>query len=60
MKPTISEFNQLLQNLTTVMLATQKAEIRRITIQSQPRQIVRETLSQKNHHKKGMAEWLKV
>jgi hypothetical protein len=31
-----------------VILATQEADIRRITIQSQPRQIVRETLSQKN------------
>jgi hypothetical protein len=34
-------------------LATQEAEIRRIAVQSQPRQIVRETLSQKYHHKKG-------
>jgi hypothetical protein len=30
-----------------VILATQEAEIRRITVRSQPRQIVRETLSQK-------------
>jgi hypothetical protein len=30
-----------------VILAAQKAEIRRITVQSQPRQIVHETLSQK-------------
>jgi hypothetical protein len=34
--------------LTPVVLATQEAEIRRITVQNQPRQIVRETLSQKN------------
>jgi hypothetical protein len=31
----------------SVILATQKAEIRRIAVQSQPRQIIRETLSQK-------------
>jgi hypothetical protein len=34
--------------LTPVILATQEAEIRRITVQSHPRQIVPETLSQKN------------
>jgi hypothetical protein len=35
------------------MLATQEADIRRIRVQSQPRQIVQETLSQKNlSHKK--------
>jgi hypothetical protein len=48
---------------TPVILATQKAEIRRITVRSQPRQIVHETLSQKKkktHHKKGLMEWLKV
>jgi hypothetical protein len=44
-----------------VILATQEAEIRRITVQRQPGQIVRETLSQKKtHHKKGLLEWLKV
>jgi hypothetical protein len=31
--------------LTPVILATQEAEIRRIMVQSQPRQIVHETLS---------------
>jgi hypothetical protein len=31
-----------------VILATQEAEIKRITVQSQPRQIVCENLSQKN------------
>jgi hypothetical protein len=43
-----------------IILATQEVEIRRIAIQSQPRQIVHETLSQKTHHKKGLVEWLKV
>jgi hypothetical protein len=33
--------------LTPIILATQEAEIRRITVQSQPRQIIPETLSQK-------------
>jgi hypothetical protein len=37
--------------LTPVILATQETEIRRITIRIQPRQIVRETLSQKTLHK---------
>jgi hypothetical protein len=45
--------------LTPVILATQEAEIRRITVQSQPRQIVLDTLSQNTQHKKGLAEWLK-
>jgi hypothetical protein len=35
-----------------VILATQEAEIRRITVPSQPGQIVRETLSQKNPSQK--------
>jgi hypothetical protein len=39
--------------LTPVILATQEAEIRRITVQSQPGQMVLETLSQKDHHKRG-------
>jgi hypothetical protein len=34
--------------LIPVILATQEAEIRRIVVQSQPGQIVHETLSQKN------------
>jgi hypothetical protein len=46
--------------LTPVILATQEAEIRRITIQSQPGQIVHETLSQKSPSQKGLIEWLKV
>jgi hypothetical protein len=44
-----------------VILATQEAEIRRMEVQSQPRQIVYETLSQKKkNHKKELVEWLKV
>jgi hypothetical protein len=39
-----------------------EAEIRRITVQSQPGQIVPKTLSQKylTHTKKGLVEWLTV
>jgi hypothetical protein len=37
-----------LQWLTPVILATQEAEIRKITVQRQSKQIVHETLSQKN------------
>jgi hypothetical protein len=47
--------------LTPVIIATQEAEIRRIAIQSQPRQIVCETLSRKNPITKiGLVEWLRV
>jgi hypothetical protein len=46
--------------LTPVLLTTQKAEIRRIVVPSQPRQIVSETLSRKYLPQKGLAEWLKV
>jgi hypothetical protein len=34
--------------------------IRRIEIRKQVGQIVRENLSQKTHHKKGLVKWLKV
>jgi hypothetical protein len=37
--------------LTSVILATQEAEIRKIAVQSQPVQIVLKTLSQKILHK---------
>jgi hypothetical protein len=43
-----------------VILATQEAEIRRIEVQSQPGQIVLETLSRKKNHNKRLMEWLKV
>jgi hypothetical protein len=43
-----------------IILATQEAEIRRIMVQSQPGQVVCKTLSQKTHHTKGLAEWLKA
>jgi hypothetical protein len=47
--------------LMPIILAIQEAEIRRITVGSQPRQIVCETLSRKKTlHKKGLVEWLKV
>jgi hypothetical protein len=38
--------------LTPIILATQEAEIRRISVWSQPGQIVHRTLSRKNLHKK--------
>jgi hypothetical protein len=45
--------------LVSVIPATREAEIRRIKVQSQPRQIVRETLSRKTLLKKALVEWLK-
>jgi hypothetical protein len=44
---------------TPVILATQEAEMRRITVQSQTGEIVHETLSQKPFTKK-LTEWLNV
>jgi hypothetical protein len=44
------------QWLTPVILATQEAEIRRISVQSQLRQIVCKTLSQKTLHKNRVSE----
>jgi hypothetical protein len=35
------------------IIATQEAEIRRIVVQSQPKQIVYETLSHKKHKKRA-------
>jgi hypothetical protein len=43
-----------------VILATQEAQTRKITVQSQLGQTVHETLSQKTQHKKGLVEWLKM
>jgi hypothetical protein len=37
--------------LMLIVLVTQEAEIRRIMVQSQPRELVRETLSRKTLHK---------
>jgi hypothetical protein len=48
------------QWLIAVTLATQQADIRRIAVQSQPGQIVHETLFRKTHHIKRLLEWLKV
>jgi hypothetical protein len=45
------------QWLTPIILATQEADIRRITVRSQP--FTRSYL-EKAYHKKGLAEWLKV
>jgi hypothetical protein len=43
-----------------IILVTQEAEMRRIAVQSQPGQIVQETLSQKYLTQKGLVEWLKM
>jgi hypothetical protein len=43
-----------------VILATQEAEIKKIAVQSQPRQLVCKTLSQKHLTQKGLVKWLKV
>jgi hypothetical protein len=45
--------------LTLIILDTQEAEIR-IEVQSQPRQIICKTLSQKYQSQKGLVEWLKL
>jgi hypothetical protein len=49
------------QWLTLVILATQEAEIKRIEVQSQPRQTVHETRPylKNTQHKTGPEEWLK-
>jgi hypothetical protein len=46
--------------LTPVILATQEAEIRRITVRSQPRQIVPRDSISKNTSQKELVEWLKL
>jgi hypothetical protein len=46
--------------LVPIILAILEAEMRRIEVQSQSRQIVIKTLSRKNpSQKKGLEEWLK-
>jgi hypothetical protein len=49
-----------MDELTPVILATQEAEIRRITVRSQPRaNSSQDAISKKDGHKKGLEEWLK-
>jgi hypothetical protein len=49
------------QWLTPIILATQEAESRRITVRSQTGQTVRKNLSRKTLSQKiGLVEWLKV
>jgi hypothetical protein len=45
----------------SVLPPTQEAEIRRIVVQSQPRQMIQEILCGEKTHitKKGLVEWLK-
>jgi hypothetical protein len=43
-----------------VILTTQEAEIRKIVVGSQPRQIVCKSLSRKYLTQKGLVEWLKM
>jgi hypothetical protein len=43
-----------------IIVATQEAEIREIMVPSQSRQIVCKSLLKKNHHKKGLVEWVRV
>jgi hypothetical protein len=40
--------------LTSIILATQEAEIKRMVVQSQPNI----SPPKKNHHKKGLVDWL--
>jgi hypothetical protein len=45
----------------SIIVGTQEAEIRRMVVQSKPRQIVpQDPISKKSLHKKGFVEWLKV
>jgi hypothetical protein len=47
--------------LTPVILAIQEAEIRRLGVRSQPRQVAHKRLILKNPNTKtGLAEWLEV
>jgi hypothetical protein len=56
-----SEFVPSLLGVMPVILATQEAEIRRIAVRSQPRQMVPlDPISKKPITKKGLVEWLMV
>jgi hypothetical protein len=44
----------------TTILATLEADIRRIAVPNQPREIVLKTLFPKIPAKKGLVEWIKV
>jgi hypothetical protein len=46
--------------LMSVILATQEAEIRRMTVRSQPRQISSQEPIQKEITQKGLVKWLKA
>jgi hypothetical protein len=53
------------QQLTPVILTTQEEEIRSISVQSQPGQIMRDPILKKpithrDTHKKELVEWLKA
>jgi hypothetical protein len=47
------------QGLMHALLTNQEVEIIRILVQRQPGQMVCETYLEKNHHKKGLEEWLR-
>jgi hypothetical protein len=47
------------QWLTTVILATQEAEIRRIVLQRHPGGIFTRPYLERTHHKSRQVEWLK-
>jgi hypothetical protein len=59
-QPPKNDSEARLQRLAPIIPATQEAEIRRIAVQSQPGQIVCETLSRKTLHKTGVVEWFVV
>jgi hypothetical protein len=43
-----------------VILATQEAELRKIEVRREPRQIVPRPYLKKSLHKRGLLEWIKV
>jgi hypothetical protein len=46
--------------LMPIILTSQDTEQKKMVVQSQPRQMVHETLSQKTFHKTELVEWLRV